>query len=79
MLIVMDPLLATGTWTKLVIWLPAIVVGGGMVGAVLILLGRAFADSVREWGHPRLLAAGAVALVAVVVLLTYLGVSLPRE
>ena len=75
----MDPLLATGSVTKVVIWLPAIVFGAGMVLAVLILLGRAFADSVREWGHPRLLAAGAVALVLVVVVLTYLGVELPRE
>jgi hypothetical protein len=71
--------LGTSSWEKLVIWLPAIVVGLGIIAAVLILLGRAFADSVREWGHPRLLAAGAVALVAVVVVLTWLGVSLPRE
>lgn len=60
-------------------WLPALVVGLGMVAAVFILLGRAFADSVRDWGHPRLLAAGAVVLLAAVVVLTYLGVSLPRE
>jgi hypothetical protein len=79
MRIVVDLLLATGSWTKVVIWLPALVFGTGMVLAVLILLGRALADSVREWGHPRLLAAGAVALLAVVVVLTWLGVSLPRE
>ena len=75
----MDLLFATGSWEKVVIWLPAIVVGAGMVLAVLVLLGRAFADSVHEWGHPRLLAAAAVGLVAVVVVLTWLGVSLPRE
>lgn len=75
----MNPVLGTSTLEKVVIWLPAIVVGVGIVGAVLILLGRAFADSVRDWGHPRLLAAGAVTLVAVVVVLTWLGVSLPRE
>jgi hypothetical protein len=68
-----------GSWEKVVIWLPAIVVGLGIISAVVILLGRAFADSVREWGHPRLFAAGAVALVALVVVLTWLGVSLPRE
>ena len=67
------------SWEKFVIWIPALVVGVGIVGAVLILLGRAFMDSVREWGHPRLLAAGAVALVAIVAVLTWLGVSLPRE
>ena len=75
----MNLLLATSTWEKFVVWLPAVVVGAGMVLAVLILLGRAFADSVREWGHPRWLAAGAVTLLAVVVVLTWLGVSLPRE
>ena len=75
----MNPVLGTSTLEKVVIWLPAIVVGVGIVGAVLILLGRAFADSVRDWGHPRLLAADAVTLVAVVVVLTWLGVSLPRE
>lgn len=75
----MDPLLATSSWERFVVWLPAVVVGSGMVLAVLILLGRAFADSVRDWGHPRLLAAGAVLLLAAVVVLTWLGVSLPRE
>jgi hypothetical protein len=71
--------LDTASWAKVVIWVPAAVVGIGIVAAVMILLGRAFMDSVRDWGHPRLLAAGAVALVAVVVVLTWLGVSLPRE
>jgi hypothetical protein len=75
----MDLLLGTSSWARAIVWAPALVVGLGMVSAVLILLGRAFADSVRSWGHPRLLAAGAVALLGVVVLLTWLGVSLPRE
>ena len=51
-------------------------IGAGLVGAVLILLGRAFADSVRTSGHPRWIVGGLVALCGVVVLLTYLGVSL---
>jgi hypothetical protein len=75
----MEPLLATARWERLVILLPALVVGAGLVLAVLILLGRAFKDSMRDWGHPRLLVAGGVALLVVVVVLTYLGVSLPRE
>ena len=61
------------------LWLPAAIVGAGLVGAVFILLGRAFADSVRESGHPRLIVGGLVALAGVIVLLTYLGVSLPKE
>jgi hypothetical protein len=62
-----------------VLWLPAAIVGAGLVGAVFILLGRAFADSVRESGHPRLIIGGLVALAGVIVLLTYFGVSLPKE
>jgi hypothetical protein len=76
---VVDPVLGTSRLARLIVLLPAAVVAVGIVAGVLILLGRAFADSVRAWGHPRLLAAGLVALVAVVVVLTWLGVSLPRE
>jgi hypothetical protein len=51
----------------------------GIVAAVLILLGRAFADSIRDLPHKRLLWLGAAGLVGAVVLLTYLGVNLPKE
>jgi hypothetical protein len=71
--------LAAIRWEHLVLWLPAAIVGAGLVGAVFILLGRAFAASVRESGHPRLIIGGLVALMALIVLLTYLGVSLPKE
>ena len=71
--------LAATRWQHLVLWLPAAVVGAGLVGAVLILLGRAFAASVRESGHPRLIIGGLVALAGLIVVLTYLGVSLPKE
>jgi hypothetical protein len=64
---------------RYLVWLPAAIVGFGIVAAVLILLGRAFAASVRESGHPRLIAGGLLGLVGVVVLLTWLGVELPRE
>ena len=66
-------------WERLVIWLPALVIGGGLVAGVFILLGRAFAATVRESRHPRWLLGGLVALAGVIVLLTYLGVELPRE
>jgi hypothetical protein len=76
---VMNLLAAASNWERLVIWLPALVVGTGLVGAVMILLGRAFMATVRESGHPRWIFGGLLALVGVVVVLTYLGVSLPRE
>jgi len=72
-------LLASSRAVRLVLWLPALVLGIGLVAGVLILLGRAFAATVRESGHPRLILAGAVGLVAVVLVLTWLGVDLPRE
>ena len=61
------------------LWLPAAIVGVGLAGAVLILLGRAFAATVRESGHPRWIVGGLVALLGAIVVLTYLGVELPRE
>jgi len=67
------------SWERLLYWLPAVVVGTGLVAAVFILLGRAFADTVRESGHPRWIYAGLVGLVGVVMVLTWLGVELPRE
>jgi len=66
-------------WQRLATLAPVFVIGVGLVLAVLILLGRAFAASVRESGHQRLIFLGVVALVGVVVLLTYLGVELPKE
>jgi len=74
-----DPVIAASAWERIVIWLPALLVGFGIVGAVFILLGRAFVATAREWEHPRLVYGGVVALVALVVLLTWLGVELPRE
>jgi hypothetical protein len=70
---------ATPEWQRLLVLAPVFVIGAGVVAAVLILLGRAFADSVRESGHKRLILAGVVGLIGVVVLLTYLGVNLPKE
>ena len=61
------------------IWLPALVIGAGLVAGVAILLGRAFLDTVRESQHPRWIWGGLVALAAAVVVLTWLGVQLPRE
>ncbi|MBV8080560.1 MAG: hypothetical protein JO186_09340 [Actinobacteria bacterium] len=66
-------------WQRLVVLVPAFVVGGGIVLAALILLLRAAAHSLRGSRHKRLVYIGFVALLAAVGLLTYLGVKLPRE
>ena len=72
-------LASTSAWERFAYLAPVFVAGGGLVLAVLILLGRAFADSFRGIKHKRLVIFGGVALLGVVVLLTYLGVSLPNE
>jgi|GEM_PF-2554925 hypothetical protein len=72
-------LLAATDVERWIVLLPALVVGAGLVGGVLILLGRAFAVTVRESGHPRLIYLGLLGLAAAIVVLTYLGVELPRE
>ena len=58
---------------------PVIVIALGIAAGVFILLGRGLVQSVRESGHPRLIVGALVALAGVIVLLTYLGVELPRE
>ena len=72
-------LVVASSISRYIILLPAFIVGGGLVLAILILLGRAFAETVREAKHPRLITAGLVALAGAIVLLTYLGVELPKE
>jgi hypothetical protein len=72
-------LLCSIRWERDIVWLPAAVVGAGLVLGVFILLGRAFAATVREAGHPRLLMGGVVLVVGAVVLMTWLGVTLPKE
>ena len=66
-------------WERLVVLAPVFLIGGGLVAGVLIVLGRAFVNSVRESGHKRLIVAGLVVLAGAIVVLTYLGVQLPRE
>jgi hypothetical protein len=58
---------------------PLIVVAVGAAAGVAVVMGKAAAESVRSFGHPRLLLAFAAGLVALVVVLSLLGVQLPRE
>jgi hypothetical protein len=70
---------AASGWERLIVMAPLIVIAVGVVGAVFILLARGLVETVRESGHPRLIVGGLAALVGLIVLLTYLGVELPRE
>ena len=66
-------------WQRFLYLAPVFVIGIGLIAAVLILLGRAFADSIRDVKHKNVLWVGAIAMVVAVVVLTYLGISLPKE
>ena len=66
-------------WQRFLYLAPVFVIGIGLIAAVLILLGRAFADSIRDVKHKNVLWVGAIAMIVAVVVLTYLGVSLPKE
>jgi hypothetical protein len=66
-------------WQRYIVLAPVFVIGVGLVAAVLILLARAFVESVRGSGHVRLIAAGLVGLAVLIGILTYLGIELPRE
>ena len=72
-------LLAASSLERFVVLLPALVVGAGLVTGVFILLGRAFAATIRDSGHPRLIYGGVLVIIGAVALLTWLGVELPRE
>jgi hypothetical protein len=66
-------------WQRWLTLAPVFVIGAGLVLAVLILLGRGLAISIRESGHKRLILSGLGVLAVLVVVLTYLGVELPKE
>jgi hypothetical protein len=76
---VVNLLAAASVWERVIILAPALVIGGGIVLGVMILLGRAFMATVRESGHPRVLWGSVAVIVGLVLLLTWLGVNLPKE
>jgi hypothetical protein len=58
---------------------PVLVIGLGAVAGLVVFWGRIGWDSLRRSRHPRLIAAGAAAFLALLVALTLLGVNLPHE
>lgn len=83
--------LAVGVLVLLAVWLsdlsferaallaPVLVVGVAVVAGLLVFWGRVLVDNVRRSGHARLIVSLGVAVVAVAVVLTLLGVELPHE
>jgi hypothetical protein len=58
---------------------PVLVVGLGAVAGLVVFWSRIGWDSLRRSRHPRLYVAGGVAFIALLLLLTLLGVNLPHE
>ena len=58
---------------------PVLVVGVAAVAGLFVFWGRVGWQSLRESRRPKLIVALAVGFVALIVLLTVLGVELPRE
>jgi hypothetical protein len=83
--------LAVGVLVLLVVWLtdlsferaallaPVLVIGVAAAAGLLVLWGRVGWAHLRESRHPRAIAGAAVAVVALAVALTLLGVKLPHE
>jgi hypothetical protein len=58
---------------------PVLVIGVGAVAGLAVFWGKIGWESLRRSRHPRLYVAGGLAFVALLVLLTFLGVNLPHE
>jgi hypothetical protein len=58
---------------------PVLVIGIGALAGLVVFWGRIGWDSLRHSSHPRLYVAGGLAFVALLVVLTLLGVNLPHE
>jgi hypothetical protein len=58
---------------------PVLVIGLGAVAGLVLFWGRIGWESLRRSRHPRLYVAGGLAFIAVLVVLTLLGVNLPHE
>jgi hypothetical protein len=67
------------SFQRAILLAPVLVVGLAAVAGLLVFWSRVGWESLRRARHPRLLVAGAVAFVLLLVGLTLLGVNLPRE
>jgi hypothetical protein len=58
---------------------PVLVIGVGAMAGLVVFWGKIGWDSLRRSRYPRLYVAGGVVFIALLVLLTFLGVNLPHE
>jgi hypothetical protein len=67
------------SFQRAILLAPVLVIGVGAVAGLAVFWGRVAWDSLRKSSHPRLVLGGSLAFVALVVVLTILGVKLPHE
>jgi hypothetical protein len=67
------------SFQRAILLAPVLVIGIAAAAGLVVFWGRVGWDSLRRSRHPRLIAAAAVAFVALLILLTILGVKLPHE
>ena len=72
-------MIASTNWGKLAVLAPAFIIGGGIFFASMMLLLRAFMQNFRESDHKGLIYIGLAIVVVAGVILTYLGIKLPRS
>jgi hypothetical protein len=67
------------SFQRAVLLAPVLVIGLGAAAGLVVFWGKIGWDSLRRSQHPRLYVAGGLAFVALLVVLTLLGVNLPHE
>jgi hypothetical protein len=67
------------SFQRAVLLAPVLVIGLGAVAGLVVFWGKIGLESLRRSRHPRLYVAGGLAVVALLVVLTLLGVNLPHE
>ena len=67
------------SFQRAVLLAPVLVIGIGAVAGMLVFWGRIGWESLQRSRHPRLYVAGGLAFIALLLLLTFLGVNLPHE
>jgi hypothetical protein len=67
------------SFQRAILLAPVLVIGIAATAGLVVFWGRVGWESLRRSRHPRLIAAAAVAFVALLIVLTILGVKLPHE
>jgi hypothetical protein len=67
------------SFQRAILLAPVLVIGVGAAAGLFVFWGRVGLDSLRESRHPRMIVAGSIVLVALAVVLMFLGVKLPQE